>query len=96
MQGITTAIRGRNLLAFNYDGSTRIVEPHAYGIDGKGHPALSAWQLNQAGDTGTSGWRLFHIDKMSGITTLAEKFSGTRPGYVHGGGQQFERAITTL
>lgn len=93
---ITTAIKKRCLLAFWYDGTQRIVEPHTYGIDGKGHEALSAYQVNIVGETGTRDWRLFHRDRMSAITVLGERFVGTRPGYVPGGGQLFSQVFATL
>ena len=42
---IPSAIQNRNLLSFNYDGYSRTVEPHTYGIDGKGHHAIRAYQV---------------------------------------------------
>lgn len=39
---IATAIQGRNLLSFMYDGYRRMVEPHTCGMDTKGHMALRA------------------------------------------------------
>ena len=44
---ISIAIRDRQLLSFNYEGYGRLVEPHTYGVDSKGHPALRAFQVSQ-------------------------------------------------
>ena len=42
---ISSAIHDRHLLSFTYDGFPRVVEPHCYGTDKKGHPALRAYQV---------------------------------------------------
>jgi hypothetical protein len=41
---ICDAIRSMQTLSFTYNGFRRVVEPHAYGIDTKGHEALRAFQ----------------------------------------------------
>lgn len=79
---IAGAIRKRRLLRFNYRGHTRTVEPHIYGIDGKGHHALSAYQIEGGSDSGQPvGWKLFHIDEISGGNMLRKHFWGPRPDY---------------
>lgn len=42
---IKTAIQNKQLLSFIYDGYPRVVEPHTYGLDKKGHPALRTYQI---------------------------------------------------
>jgi predicted DNA-binding transcriptional regulator YafY len=96
MDTISNAITKRCMLAFWYDGTQRIVEPHTYGVLSTGEVALNAWQLNKAGDTGTVGWRLYHLDRMSAVTALGERFVGTRPDYERGGGKLFVRVLNTL
>lgn len=75
---IISAISELRLLEFRYKGSSRIVEPHLFGLSTKGSKCLSAFQL-----TGGSGisFRQFHIDEMSAVTALDEKFEGPRPDF---------------
>ena len=79
---ISTAIRNRQLLSFNYDGFRRLVEPHTYGIDSKGHPALRAFQVSGGSESGeTTGWKIFHEQQMQGTSGVAQTFVGPRPDY---------------
>lgn len=82
---IRNAIEARHLLSFHYDGYRRVVEPHTYGIDSKGHRAVRAYQTTGGSESGeTTGWKLFHEDKMKGVTVLQEAFHSPRPGYRRG------------
>jgi hypothetical protein len=82
---IPTAIQGRNLLSFMYDGFCRTVEPHAYGMDTKGHMALRAYQVNGGSNSGEYvGWKLFHINEMLNVSVQPQAFAGPRPGYKRG------------
>ncbi len=82
---ISQAIAGRKLVTFSYDGYSRTVEPHTYGIDGKGHKAVRAYQVAGGSSSGEyRGWKLFHVSDMRGLTALAETFSSARPGYKRG------------
>lgn len=74
---ICSAIRSRCIIEFYYSGRLRRVEPHLLGYDSDGDLTLSAWQLSGTG----SGWRDFHVSKLSALSTTAETFSGARPGY---------------
>lgn len=71
-------IHQRQVVQFHYKGRTRTVEPHLVGYDASGDLTLSAWQLS--GGSGT-GWRDFHVAKLSGLSTTGQAFSGPRPGY---------------
>lgn len=73
-QIIADAVRNMRTISFWYNGERRTVEPHCYGVDGKGHDALRAYQL------GGKGWRLFHVDEMSGLATGDQTFR-ERPDY---------------
>jgi len=75
---ICGAIESRNIISFRYKGVTRRVEPHLVGIDSDGDLTLSAWQLS--GGSGT-GFRDFHVSKLSGLAIESETFSGARKGY---------------
>lgn len=82
---ITTAIQGRNLLSFIYDGYPRTVEPHTYGRDIRGHSALRAYQVAGGSESGQYiGWKLFHCNDMHGVTVQPQTFSGPREGYKRG------------
>ena len=79
---IRAAIENRQLLRFTYRGYLRTVEPHIYGIDGKGHHALSGYQVGGGSESGQPvGWKLFHIDDIRGGTVLPKHFSRARPDY---------------
>ena len=75
---ISGAISRRHVISFSYDGRQRVVEPHLVGIDRDGEMTLIAWQLS--GGNG-EGWREFHADKLSGLSTTGKRFSDARPGY---------------
>lgn len=82
---IASAIRYRQSLSFCYGGYVRIVEPHTYGIDRKGHYAVRAYQVRGGSESGEYvGWKLFHVSEMHQLTVLAEHFSGARPKYRRG------------
>jgi len=82
---VATAIQGRNLLSFIYDGYRRTVEPHTYGTDMQGHSALRAYQVAGGSESRQYvGWKLFHSNKMQGVTVQLQTFSGPRPGYKRG------------
>lgn len=79
---IVAAIQNKQLLRFRYDGHVRTVEPHIYGIDGKGHLALSGYQISGGSESGQSvGWKLFHIENISNSIALKKHFSRARPDY---------------
>jgi len=93
---IAIAIRTRKLLQFTYDGYPRTVEPHTYGIDGKGHQALRAYQVSGGSESGEYvGWKLFHVAEMRGIAILEQEFSGPRSGYKRGD-KAFSKIVAEL
>ena len=69
-QMILAAVEGKQTLSFWYSNELRIVEPHCYGVDGKGHDAIRGFQR------GGKGWRLFHVSE---ISRLALDGQGFRP-----------------
>lgn len=82
---IKNAIQTKCLLSFVYDGFQRVVEPHTYGIDTKGHSALRAYQVRGGSESGEYiGWKLFHVDQMHQVTVVTQHFSGPRPKYTRG------------
>ena len=84
-QDILSAIKNKQALSFTYDGYSRVVEPHTYGVDTKGHAALRAYQVRGGSESGEYvGWKLFHVNEMHGLTVLQEYFAGARPKYKRG------------
>ncbi len=88
---ICNAINNKNTLSFTYDGYSRIVEPHTYGVDGKGHGALRAYQTSGGSESHELGWKLFHVNEIHGLVVLKTNFSGPRPGYKRG-----DKAFSTI
>jgi hypothetical protein len=79
---VSRAIRERRLLRFDYEGHSRVVEPHQLGLDSAGHVALSAFWVSGYSESGElPRWRLYLIDEMSNPCVLDELFDGPRPGY---------------
>lgn len=82
---IQSAIQSRRLLSSTYEGFSRIAEPHTYGVDGKGHYAVRAYQISGGSHSNESeGWKLFHVNQMTGLAILPSTFSGPRRGYKRG------------
>lgn len=85
-QTIIDAIENRNLLEFSYNGHSRIVEPHTFGVSSKGNDSLSGYQVGGTSDQGiVPNWKLFTVSKIVGLKKSDKTFSGTRPGYTKGG-----------
>ncbi len=79
---ICAAIDGQRLLAFDYEGWPRTVEPHAYGESPEGHELLRAFQVSSTAEPAALlGWALFRVEAISGINVLDTVFAGPRPGY---------------
>ncbi len=92
MTDICQAISDLRLISFIYDGQSRVVEPHTYGVDTKGHRALRAYQVRGYTKLGQlPAWRFFHVDRISGLTILQETFAGPRDGYKRG-----DKAFATI
>jgi hypothetical protein len=74
---ITDAIQRKRILRLDYHGVSRTVMPHILGHDGKGHLALSAYQVGGTGN----GWRMFHVDEANEITLTEKGFGSPRHDY---------------
>ena len=84
---IANAIRGRHCLRFTYDGQSRVVEPHTFGMDRKGQMALRAYQLSGGSRSGkATGWKMFHADAMHDVEVLVDTFPYPHPGHRNGEG----------
>ena len=82
VMSIVTAIRNRNLLTFRYAGRTRLVEPHVYGVNTKGHPALSAYQRRGGSASGERhGWKMFLVQDIEDLQLLPDRIFTPRLDY---------------
>ena len=63
---IAAAIDERQRLSFFYDGHTRIVEPHTFGVDKHNREMLCGYQTAGTSASGKPvGWKFFLIAKIS-------------------------------
>ena len=84
---ICDAIENKRLLAFNYDGLPREIEPHAYGISLAGKEVVRGYQTGGQSSSDPLGWRLWDVAKMESLRVCQSTFSSPRPGYVRGDSQ---------
>lgn len=81
-QTIICAIHNRKLLTFTYNGHSRTVEPHTYGVTTTGNESLLAYQTNGGHASGhKEPWHLFNLSKMEKLTLSTRSFTGPRHGY---------------
>lgn len=93
---IAEAIASHKLLQLDYNGSTRVVEPHIYGLDTHGHEALSAYQVTGGSLSGENiGWKTFEIGKIRHLRLLSSRFNRPRPEY-NAADAKFESVYTQL
>lgn len=72
---IIDAIEKRRIMAFQYEGRSRIVEPHCYGLTVKRNEVLRAYQIDGFSSSGKMGWKLFSLSKISYIKILENNFT---------------------
>ena len=82
-QKITNAIKNQNVITFDYEGESRTVEPHCYGVTTKGNEAIRAYQIDGYSSSGTMGWKLYDLSKADDVEVLNETFD-IRDGYKKG------------
>ncbi len=83
-QKVIDAIKNQKLLEIEYDGGTRIVEPHCYGETTKGNEGLRVFQVDGYSSTGKMGWKMYDLGKADKIIILDDTFDSPRPGYKRG------------
>lgn len=79
---ICTAIRQRSVLAFQYRGLHRVVEPYCHGISTRGAEVLRAVQI--AGDSSSGGFgfgKLWTVSAMAGLHITDQSFVADDPDY---------------
>ena len=82
---VVEAISTRRLLAFDYHGKARVVEPHAFGIDRWNRALLCAFQV-ECDNADKPGWRSFLVAQMANAHLDARRFTRPRTEYRRGDG----------
>lgn len=78
---IIKAIKERRLIQVYYDGGTRTIEPHCYGVSKAGKELLRLYQVGGYSSSNSYDWKLFTVEKMNSIKILNETFDSPRYGY---------------
>src|SRR3979490_801243 len=82
---ICSAIRNRKVLRLVYDWGNRVVEPHCYGVNDKGHELLRCYQTSgESKSNEPRGWKIFRVDEINQLTALDQSFAAPRQGYNRG------------
>src|SRR3954471_2959994 len=75
---IRRAIFERRMLAFEYDGKPRLVEPHDYGRM-KDLDRVLCYQVGGESNSGKlPAWRLFEVSRMVNLKLSDQRFPGPR------------------
>ena len=80
---IINAIKNQIVIKFAYEGKSRIVEPHCYGLTMKGNEAIRAYQIDGYSSSEEMGWKLYDLSKANNIEMLDDTFE-VRDGYRKG------------
>ncbi len=82
---LADAIAKWRLIELRYDGFTRLVEPHAYGLGSDGTEKLRCWQTSGGSVSGErQGWKLLNVNEIRATTMSEQSFSSARPSYKRG------------
>lgn len=94
---ICQAIRERRLIRLSYGWGSRLVEPHAYGVNDNGHELLRVFQISGASDSGQRfGWKLLRVDEIGTLLVLDDHFDAPRQGYRRGDSAMDDRIYCEL
>jgi hypothetical protein len=81
-RAIVDAIRMKMVLELRYHGYSRLVEPHAYGLDKNGVEKLRCYQTAGGSKSGDRvDWKMLTVGEISTVHTTNFVFSSPRPGY---------------
>lgn len=76
------AIQQRETVKFDYDGMTRLVEPHVYGCTKDGREYLRGYQVSGLSSSDRQPpWRLFLLEKIKNFSRSGVHFRTARGGY---------------
>jgi hypothetical protein len=79
---LVKAIIEQRVLLIDYDGQSRSIEPHAYGVTFDGKELLRAYQTSIRGEM--QGWRLFELSRGYNLHFTYQKFAVARLGFEPG------------
>jgi hypothetical protein len=80
-KAICSAIDKKAVIAFEYNGSLRIVEPQCHGISSAGHEVLRAVEINGDSRSTKIGGKLFTVSKMSALRETGRNFLNPAPNH---------------
>lgn len=72
---ICQAIKEKRLLELHYDGHSRRVAPHIYGIDATGEELLACYEVWGGSDGQPAGWRSLRLTEISQLTLTSKRFA---------------------
>lgn len=80
---ICSAINGKQIIQFYYNGGSRLVEPFCLGVHkDTGNEVLRGYQVGGYSESGEPvGWKLFRVAEISSLVVIGKHFSGVRGGY---------------
>ena len=73
-------------MSIEYDGLTRLVEPHAVGVTKAGRPCLRVYQVHGGSLSGEhQGWKMMTMEKIFTFPKIIDiRTDGPREGYRRG------------
>jgi hypothetical protein len=74
-ESIARAVREHRLLELGYGGYSRVVEPHAYGVDRRGEERVLCFPVSGGSTSGArAGWKLLRLRDAASVTPLRTDF----------------------
>lgn len=71
---IAEAIRIKKIVRFTYDDAPRTAHPYVLGLDWDSRLTLIAWEASAGSLKSPSGWMLYHLDKINGLSLSPHNF----------------------
>ena len=72
-------------MELRYHGYSRIVEPHAYGVDKRGSEKLRCYQIGGGSVSNDPiDWKLLNVAEAYSVHSTERQFSSARPDYKRG------------
>ena len=72
---ICQAIKEKRLLELQYEGQSRRVAPHVYGIDAAGEELLNCYEVWGGTDGEPEGWLSVRLEKVSQLKLTSKRFA---------------------
>jgi hypothetical protein len=80
-QMLRKAVLSRSLVEFQYQGGTKVLEPHIVAHNMQGHILLHGWVVQGDRKFGEEGFQDYMLAGISGLKILPETFFQARYGY---------------